>query len=94
MGSFIERSRAVYFNSFGIEYIPREVLNKIKANQLLTICLETIICESYCIAFTEYMLRRKTLLDYTNLFFPKDYEKNDKITYKYSKANMPEEASL
>ena len=40
------------------------------------------------------MLRRKTLLDYTNLFFPKDYEKNDKITYKYSKANMPEEASL
>ena len=27
---FIERNTAVYFDSFGIEYIPQEVLNKIK----------------------------------------------------------------
>ena len=32
--------------------------------------------------------------DYTNLFFPKDYKKNDKIIYKYLKTNMAEEASL
>ena len=42
----------------------------------------------------EYMLRGKTLLDYTNLFFSKDYKKNDKIIYKYLKTNMAEEASL
>ena len=27
---FIEENTAVYFNSFGIEYIPHGVLNKIK----------------------------------------------------------------
>ena len=39
----------------------------------------------YCIGFTEYMLAGKTLLDYTNLFSPNDYKKNDKIIYKYLK---------
>ena len=40
------------------------------------------------------MLARKTLLDYTNLFSPNEYKKNDKIIYKYLKINMTEEASL
>ena len=35
----------------------------------------------YCIAFIEYILTGKTLLDYTNLFSPKNYEKNDNIIY-------------
>ena len=42
-------------------------------------------------AFIEYMLAGKTLLDYTNLFSPNDYKKNDKILYKI---NMVKEASL
>ena len=29
------------------------------------------------------MLKGKTLLDYTNLFYPNEYEKNDKIILKY-----------
>ena len=29
------------------------------------------------------MLAGKDLLDYTNLFSPNDYKKNDKIIYKY-----------
>ena len=29
------------------------------------------------------MLKSKSLLDYTNLFSPNDYEKNDKIVLKY-----------
>ena len=40
------------------------------------------------------MLARKTLLDYTNLYFSNDYKKNDKMIYKYLKINMVEEASL
>ena len=31
------------------------------------------------------MLSGKTLLDYTNLFSPNDYKKNEKIIYKYFK---------
>ena len=36
----------------------------------------------YCIAFIEYILAGKTLLDYTHLFSPNDYKKNDKIIYR------------
>ena len=43
------------------------------------------MCGFYGIAFIEYMLAEKTLIDYTNLFCPNDYKKNDKILYKYFK---------
>ena len=47
------------------------------------------MCEFYCVAFTEHILAGKKLSDYTNLFSPNDYKKNDKIMI-----NMVEEASL
>ena len=46
---------------------------------------DSIICGFYCIAFIEYMIPGKILLDYTNLFSPNNYKKNDKIIYKYLK---------
>ena len=36
----------------------------------------------YCIGFIDFMLKDKCLLDYTNLFSPQKYEKNDKIILK------------
>ena len=36
----------------------------------------------YCIGFVDFMLKGKNLLDYTNLFSPDKYEKNDKIILK------------
>ena len=53
------------------------------------------MCGFYCIAFIEYMLAGKLLLDYTNLFSPYDYKKNERIICKYFKDKyMVEEASL
>ena len=46
------------------------------------------MCGFYCIAFIEYMLAGKTLLNYTNLFSPNNYKKNDKVIYKFLKTNM------
>ena len=54
----------------------------------------SIMCEFYCIAFIEYMVAGKTLLDYTNLFSSNDYKKNDKIIYIIIKIDRVEEASL
>ena len=45
------------------------------------------MCRFYCIAFIEFMLAGKTLLEYANLFSPIDFKKNDKIIYKYFKDN-------
>ena len=43
---------------------------------------ESIMYGFYCITFIEYMLTGQTLIDYTNLFSPNDYKKNEKILYK------------
>ena len=37
------------------------------------------MCGYFCIGFIYFVLKGKSLLDCTNLFFPNDYEKNDKI---------------
>ena len=68
-----------------IEYISQEVLNKIK-DKFVTHNIfriqsdDSAMCGFYCMAFLEYMTVGKTLLDYTNLFSPINYQKNDKIT--------------
>ena len=77
---FINKNTAVYFDSFEIEYIPQEVLNKIKDKSITHNIFriqdnESIMCGFYCIAFIEYMLARKTLFDYTNLFSQNDYKR-------------------
>ena len=43
------------------------------------------MCGFSWIDFIEHILAGKPLLDYTNLFSPNDYKKNDKIMYKYFK---------
>ena len=37
------------------------------------------MCGYYYLEFTNYMLKGKTLLDYTNLFSPNDFKQNDQI---------------
>ena len=44
-----------------------------------------IMCRYFCIGFIDFMLKDKSLLDYKNLFFPNDYENNNKIILKYFK---------
>ena len=37
----------------------------------------------FCIGFIDFILGGESLLQYTNLFSPSDYEKNNKIILKY-----------
>ena len=39
---------------------------------------DLILCGYFCIGFIDFMLKGKLFLEYTNLFSPNDYEKNDK----------------
>ena len=63
----------IYFDSFGVEHIPKEI-KKFIGN-------ENIIRNIYRIFVLD--LEGKSLLDYTNLFSPNEYEKNDKKILKY-----------
>ena len=71
--------RTVYFDSSGVEHIPKEI-NKfignsdIKSNIFRIQAYDSFMCGYFCI-----MLKGKTLLDYTNLFSPNDFKKNDRV---------------
>ena len=45
------------------------------------------MCGYFCIGFVDFMLKDKSLLEYTNLFLPNEYKKNDKII-KYFQQNL------
>ena len=90
---FAKTNEVIYFDSFGIEHIPKEI-NKfirskelgsavgnkeIKVNIFRIQAYDSIMCGYFCIEIINYMLKGKTLLDYTNLFSPNDFKKNDRI---------------
>ena len=41
------------------------------------------MCRCFCIGFTDFMLKGKSLLEYTNLFSSNKYKYNDKLILKY-----------
>ena len=47
------------------------------------------MCEIYCIAFIEYMLAGRTLLDYTNLISMNVHKKMTKKYISILRVNMP-----
>ena len=84
MALFVKTNEVIYFDSFGIEHIPKEIEHaignkEIKASIFRLQAYDSIMCGYYYIEFINYMLKGKTLLDYTNLFSPNDFKKNDQI---------------
>ena len=43
------------------------------------------MCGYFCIKIIDFMFANKTLIDFTNLLSPYDFEKNDKKILKYFK---------
>ena len=80
---FVKPKHTIYFDSFGVEHIPREInkfiRNDIKSNIFRIQGYDSIMCGYFCIEFINFMLKGKTLLDYTNLFSPNDFKKNDRF---------------
>ena len=87
---YVNDNNVTYFDSYGVQHIPKEIRkfigNKnILANIYTIQVYDSIMCGYYCIWFIHFMLKGNVLVDYTNLFSPNDYEKNDKIILKYVK---------
>ena len=81
---FVKPKYTIYFDSLGVEHIPKEI-NKfignsdIKSNIFRIQAYDSIMCRYFCVEFINYMLKGKTLLDYTNLFSPNDFKKNGRV---------------
>ena len=46
------------------------------------------MCGYFCIGFTNYILKKKTLTEYANLFSPNNFKKNDDIILNYFISNI------
>ena len=87
---FCKKNEIVYFDSFGFEHILEEIKDFIgNKNIKLNICRvqakHSVMCGYFCIGFIDFMLAGKKLTDYTNLFSPHDFDKNDQIILSYFK---------
>ena len=87
---FVQKNEIVYFDSFGVEHIPEEVKKfieneNIKANIFRIQANNSVMCGYFCIGLIDFMLAGKKLIDFTNLFSPHDFDKNDQIILSYFK---------
>ena len=87
MALLCKRSEIVYFDSFGVEHVPEEIKefvgNKnIKANIFRVQANNSVMCGYFCIGF---IVAGKKLTDFTSMFSPYDFKKNDEIILHYFK---------
>ena len=77
-----------YFDSFELNLFQKEIRKFIGNKNIITNiyriqAYDSIMCGYFCIRFIDFMLKGKSSLEYTNLFSPNEYKKNDKIILKF-----------
>ena len=87
IGLFYNRNEIVYFDSFGVEHFSEEIKkfvgNKnIKAN-IFGVQANNSVCGYFCIGFIDFMQAGKKSTDFTSMFSPHDFKKNDDIILSY-----------
>ena len=87
---YVKNNGVIYFDSFGIEYVPKEIKrfigHKVTKTNIFRIQADnSIMCEYFCIGFIDFMFAGSSLIDFTSLFSPYDFKKNDGIILSYFK---------
>ena len=77
---YVQNNDVTYFVSFGEEHIPKEIrtiidVKNTKTNIFRIQAYDSIMCGYFCIGFIDFMLKGKTLTEYTNLFSPNNFKK-------------------
>ena len=79
---YVNENNVIYFDSFGVEHIPK-VIKKFIGNKNITTDISRIqaydstVSGYSCIIFIDFMLKGKSVSNYTNSLSPNEYEKND-----------------
>ena len=90
---YVQNDDVIYFDSFGVEHIPKEIRTfisnqNIKTNIFRIQAYDSIMCGYFGIGFINFMLAGKTLTEFTNLFSPNNFKRNDDIILKYFLINV------
>ena len=83
---YVKNNDITYFDSFGVEHIPKEI-KKFIGNKNTIANIFRIMCGYFCNGFINFMFKGKSLTDYTNIFSPNNFKKNDDIILNYSMSN-------
>ena len=89
---YVKNNDITYFDSFGVEHIPKEIKAFIKNKNVKTNIFRiqvygSIMCGYFCIRLINFMLKGKSLTEYANVFSPNDFEKNDDTILNYFMSN-------
>ena len=89
---YANNKTVTYFDSFGVEHIPKEIMKFIDNKNIITNisriqAYDSIMCGYFCTRFINFMFNGNSLTDFTNLFLPNDFRKNDDIILNYFLAN-------
>ena len=87
---FCNRNEIVYFDIFGVEPLPEEIKEfvgneNIIANIFWIQASNSVMCGNFCIGFINFMFAGKKLTNFTNMFSPYDFKKNDDIILSHLK---------
>ena len=87
---FCNKSQIVYFDSFGVEHVPEEIKEfvgneNITANIFRVQANNSVMCGYFCIGFIDFILAGKKLTDFTSMFSPYDFKKNNYVILSYFK---------
>ena len=87
---YVKDHEITYFDSFGVEHVPKEIKKfighkNIKTNIFRIQADNSIICGYFCTGFIDFMFAGRSLIDFTSLFSPHDFKKNDDIILSYFK---------
>ena len=90
---YASNNNVTYFDSFGVEHIPKEIKTFFSKSTILTNIFriqayDSIMCRYFCIGFIDFMFAKKTLTDFTNLFSPNNFKENDDIILNYFMINV------
>ena len=90
---YVHDNIVTYFDSFGVEHIPKEIKAFIKNKNVPTSisriqAYDSVMFGYFCIVFIDFMLARKTLTEYTNLFSTNNFKKNYDIILNYFMSNI------
>ena len=77
---YVKDNEIIYFDSFSVEHVPKEIEKLIGHKNIKTSIFRiqwnnSIMCERFYIGFIDFMFASKTLIVFTNLFPPYDFEK-------------------
>ena len=73
-------NNVTYFDSFGVEHNPKEILKNSCNKNIKTIffriqAYDLIRCGYFCVRFIDFMIARRALTDFTYLFSPNNFFK-------------------